>query len=272
LAAVQPHSVHVHPGRAWRAARLREAVVVTAGTVAAATDTATCLRPPEQAFSLLNVRSAPVDDLTARARIRDAALRCFGTHGLDASLRVIATEAGVSPGLVLHHFGSKEGLRDACDDRALEAIRGAKAVALGPAGPDQLLLQLASVAEYAPVATYLMRVMAGGGPRGRRLLDHFVADAQEYVAAGVEAGTLRPSRDEKARVRWLTLTGMGAMLLAFALEEEPPTDVAAWLQRYVAQIALPAFETFTEGLLVDRRMLDAYLAYVPDPPQEQRPA
>ena len=134
---------------------------------------------------MLNVRSSTPEDLTARARIRDAAIRRFGTEGLDASLRAIAADAGVSAGLVLHHFGSKEGLRDACDEHALEAIRGAKSVALGPTGPDHLLLQLASVAEYAPVATYLMRVMARGGPRGRQLLDHFVADAQEYVAAGV---------------------------------------------------------------------------------------
>ncbi|HJE59178.1 MAG TPA: TetR/AcrR family transcriptional regulator, partial [Nocardiopsis listeri] len=55
--------------------------------------------------------SAQRDDLTARARIRDAALTRFGQEGFGVSVRAIAEEAGVSPGLVIHHFGSKEKLR-----------------------------------------------------------------------------------------------------------------------------------------------------------------
>ena len=63
------------------------------------------------------------EDLTARARIRDAALRLFAERGIDgASIRDIANAAGVSGGLVRHHFGSKEGLRDACDAYALDRL------------------------------------------------------------------------------------------------------------------------------------------------------
>ncbi|NUR49810.1 MAG: helix-turn-helix transcriptional regulator, partial [Hamadaea sp.] len=61
------------------------------------------------------------DDLTARARIRDAAIRLFADRGIaGASVRDIAQEAGVSSGLLRHHFGSKEALRDACDVFAQE--------------------------------------------------------------------------------------------------------------------------------------------------------
>ena len=35
------------------------------------------------------------------------------------TVRAIAAEVGVSPALLLHHFGSKDGLRDACDDHVL---------------------------------------------------------------------------------------------------------------------------------------------------------
>jgi TetR/AcrR family transcriptional regulator, regulator of cefoperazone and chloramphenicol sensitivity len=60
------------------------------------------------------------DDLTARARIRDAALRQFAEQGFERStIRGIAATAGVSPGLVRHHFGSKEALRDAVDEHVL---------------------------------------------------------------------------------------------------------------------------------------------------------
>lgn len=59
-------------------------------------------------------RPAPEpEDLTARARIRDAALKHFTESGFaKATIRDIARTAGVSPGLVRHHFGSKEGLRE----------------------------------------------------------------------------------------------------------------------------------------------------------------
>jgi len=60
-------------------------------------------------FSILNMRS--VDDLTAAARIRDAAIERFGEQGFSVGLRPIAEAAGVSAALVIHHFGSKDGLR-----------------------------------------------------------------------------------------------------------------------------------------------------------------
>ena len=63
------------------------------------------------------------EDVTTRTRIRDAALRLFAERGIGAAtIRDIATEAGVSSGLVRHHFGSKEALRDACDTYAAEEI------------------------------------------------------------------------------------------------------------------------------------------------------
>lgn len=70
-------------------------------------------------FMIINVQSLP-DDRTARARIRDEALRLFGNHGPDAvTLRDIAAAAGVSPALVVRHYGSKDGLREAVDDHVV---------------------------------------------------------------------------------------------------------------------------------------------------------
>ena len=63
------------------------------------------------------------EDLNARARIRDAAIRLFADRGLDGTtVRDIAAQAGVSPGLLRHHFGSKEALREACDAYVLERL------------------------------------------------------------------------------------------------------------------------------------------------------
>jgi AcrR family transcriptional regulator len=79
------------------------------------------------------------EDRTARARIRDAAVHTFGTAGFDAPVRAVAAAAGVSPALVIHHFGSKDGLRAACDEHVLRVIREAETDAF--AGPGGMLTQ-----------------------------------------------------------------------------------------------------------------------------------
>ena len=58
-------------------------------------------------------RAVPVQsgDLTANARIREAALELFAADGVAAtSMRSVAAKAHVSPSLVVHHFGTKAGL------------------------------------------------------------------------------------------------------------------------------------------------------------------
>jgi len=54
--------------------------------------------------------------MTSRARLRDAAIELFAERGFDkTSVKAIAEAAGVSPGLVIHHYGSKDELRRVCD-------------------------------------------------------------------------------------------------------------------------------------------------------------
>ncbi|MEN3608921.1 TetR/AcrR family transcriptional regulator [Plantactinospora sp. ZYX-F-223] len=67
----------------------------------------------------------PPEDLTARARIRDAALTQFAERGFRAAtIKSIAEAAGVSPGLLQHHFGSKDDLQRVCDEYVLGAFDG----------------------------------------------------------------------------------------------------------------------------------------------------
>ena len=67
------------------------------------------------------MRAAP--DPSTRERIRDAAIASFAERGFDGvGLRDIAQRAGVSAALIVHHFGSKEGLREACDAHVVESL------------------------------------------------------------------------------------------------------------------------------------------------------
>src|ERR1700757_5201146 len=102
-------------------------------------------------------------DLTAAARIRDAAIEQFGEHGFGVGLRAIAEAAGVSAALVIHHFGSKEGLRKACDDFVVEEIRSSKSETIQSTDPATWFAALAEIEEFAPLTAYLVRSMQAGG-------------------------------------------------------------------------------------------------------------
>ncbi|MGA9675779.1 MAG: TetR family transcriptional regulator [Mycobacterium sp.] len=198
-------------------------------------------------------------DLTAAARIRDAALEQFGQHGFGVGLRTIAEAAGVSAALVIHHFGSKEGLRKACDDYVAEEIRSSKSETLQSNDPATWFAAMAEIESYAPMMAYLVRSMQSGGELATMLWQRMTDNAEEYMDDGVRAGTIRPSRDPHARARFLALAGGGAFLLYLQMHETP-TDLKAVLRDYSRDMVLPALEVYTEGLLADRTMFDAFLA------------
>jgi AcrR family transcriptional regulator len=198
-------------------------------------------------------------DLTATARIRDAAIEQFGQHGFDVGLRTIAEAAGVSAALVIHHFGSKDGLRKACDDFVAEEIRSSKSEAIQSNDPATWLAQMAEIESYAPLTAYLVRSLQAGGELATMLWHRMIEDAEEYMAEGVRAGTIKPSRDPHARAEFLTITSGGGLLLYLQMHETP-TDLRAVLRDYARDMVLPALEIYTEGLMADRTMYDAFLA------------
>jgi AcrR family transcriptional regulator len=203
------------------------------------------------------MRSA--DDLTAAARIRDAAIEQFGEHGFGVGLRSIAEAAGVSAALVIHHFGSKDGLRKACDNYIAEEIRSDKSEAMRAKEPGTWFAQLAEIESYAPMMAYLMRSMQSGGELAKMLLRRMIDDAESYLEEGVRAGTLKPSRDPRSRARYLAITGGGGFLMYLQMHDTP-ADLRAVLRDYARDMLLPSLEVYTEGLMADSTMYDAFLA------------
>jgi TetR/AcrR family transcriptional regulator, regulator of cefoperazone and chloramphenicol sensitivity len=198
-------------------------------------------------------------DLTAAARIRDAAIEQFGQHGFAVGLRTIAEAAGVSAALVIHHFGSKDGLRKACDDYIAEEIRSGKSEAMRSTDPATWFAQMAEIESYAPLMAYLVRSMQTGGDLAKTLWQKMIDDAEEYLDDGVRTGLLKPSRDPRARAKYLSITGGGGFLLYLQMQENP-TDLRAVLRDYARDMVLPALEIYTDGLMADSTMYDAFLA------------
>jgi len=125
----------------------------------------------------------PPEDLTGRARIRDAALEEFGAKGVrGATVRGIAARAGVSPALVQHHFGTKDGLRRACDQHVLGFIRReADAARMGDALTEPAYLT--EVFRTAPrVQRYLARALVDGSPEAATLFDDLVTLTEPNLA------------------------------------------------------------------------------------------
>jgi AcrR family transcriptional regulator len=207
--------------------------------------------------------TASAEDLTAKARIRDAAIRRYAADGMDAPLRAIAADARVSPGLIVHHFGSRAGLRQACDEYVLEQIRLTKSSVLGSAqAPGAMLAQLAQVEQYAPLVGYVLRCLQAGGKLASDFVDQLVADAIVYMEDGVRAGTIRPSRDPEGRARVLVEMAVGALLLQLPARQEhlDLDELPVWLRAYTDRIMLPLLEMFTEPVFTDSSIFDAYLA------------
>jgi TetR/AcrR family transcriptional regulator, regulator of cefoperazone and chloramphenicol sensitivity len=198
-------------------------------------------------------------DLTASARIRDAAIDQFAQHGFAVGLRTIAEAAGVSAALVIHHFGSKEGLRKACDDYVAEEIRNSKSEALTSNDPASWLGQMAEIESYAALTGYVVRSLQTGGELAMMLWQRMIENAEEYFADGVRAGTIKASRDPYGRAKYLAITSGGGLLLYIQMHPTP-TDLRAVLRDYARDMVLPALEIYTDGLMADRTMYDAFLA------------
>jgi len=203
------------------------------------------------------MRSVP-EDRTAVARIRDAAIEQWGEHGFNVGLRSIAEAAGVSAALVIHHFGSKDGLRKACDDYIAEEIRTGKAASMQTRDPADWFAQMAEVEAYAPMMAYLVRSMQSGSELAKMMWQRMIDNAEGYLEEGVQNGLLKPSRDPRARAKYLGLTGGGSFFLYLQMHDNP-TDLRAVLRDYTEEMMLPALEIYTKGLMTDSTMYDAFL-------------
>lgn len=211
-----------------------------------------------------------VEERTAAARIRDAAIEQFGQHGFNVSVRTIADAAGVSAALVIHHFGSKNNLRAACDDHIAEEIRSGKSATISSGDPATWLAEMSRIESYAPIIAYLVRSMQSGSDLAKMLWRKMIDDTRTYLDEGVRAGTIKPSRDPHARARFLAIAGGGSFLLYLQLHDNP-TDLKAVLRDYGRDMTLPALEVYTDGLMADSTMFEAFLAQAQQTPATQTP-
>lgn len=157
-------------------------------------------------------------DLTTTARIRRAALELFGGQGYErTTMRQIAHRAEVSLGLVNHHFGSKDGLRQACDDWVLNYILSEKLLVVTGGSLPELTRYVAEHPELEPIMTYVTRSLRDGGLVADGIFDALVAITRDLTQAGVAEGTMKPGIDEEARAVVLSAFSVGSLIFGQAI-------------------------------------------------------
>jgi len=109
-------------------------------------------------------------------------MRLFTERGMDgATIRDIAKEAGVSGGLVRHHFGSKDDLRAACDSYALDQIMRIKEQAVLGGQLANPSFMSATQPTVLLLYRYLARSLVDGSPAAAAMFDEMVELGEAWL-------------------------------------------------------------------------------------------
>lgn len=158
-------------------------------------------------------------DLTSKARIRNAALSLFAQRGEDGtSLRAIATAADVTVGLVTHHFGTKDGLREAVDTLVVDFFADtlSSAPTAGTAR-DIVSLRDSAVADMLQanptIVDYLRRALLSGQGRPGDVLSRLAALTADQVRVLRSTGLASTDRSVTEQTVTTIVRQFGRLLL-----------------------------------------------------------
>lgn len=157
---------------------------------------------------------------STRERICEAALLGFAERGVAAtSIRDVAAGAGVSPGLVQHHFTTKEALREAVNAYVVEKAAATFTELPAEASATAVLREMgdrvtAWAREYPEALLYVARLSADGDPAALEIFDAFLAIAREQWQRLADHGVLHEDLD----IEWAALQTI-VLILGSALFE-----------------------------------------------------
>ena len=193
--------------------------------------------------------SAGYDDRSARARLVRVAVEMVGREGTRAAtVRRVAEASGVSAPLILHHFGSKEGLLRACDEHVTAVMETGMRI-LGEGGGSVTLQALLELEGAGEAVAYIGRSLQDGGDAGRRWFDRML----QMTLAGMDeltaAGSARPTDDPTMRALLLMSMDLGMVLTrphverALGADLTDPAIVERWLRA--------GLDLLTNGVMIE---------------------
>lgn len=180
-------------------------------------------------------------DLSTSARIRNAALEGFADKGVSGTtMRDVAAAAGVSTGLVQHHFGTKAGLQHAVEqhviDVALETFEGL----VGETIDADIWATMgdkvtAWVAENTTSLRYLARALSDGDPSASRIFTALLTIARtQWLEPLARGGGLDPNADAEWAALHVIVFNLATVLLEPAISAQLPKPLftSAQLRRW----------------------------------------
>ncbi|NNL67839.1 MAG: TetR/AcrR family transcriptional regulator [Myxococcales bacterium] len=194
-----------------------------------------------RARSVRHRKSRRRDPEDKRARILVAAARFLGEEGYEAMTAArVASAAGVSEGLLFHHFGSKRGVLEALAESFGEGAFESVFAALREDPPRDLQGLLRPLFAYARENRALARAFAALSSRQDRAL------AEQAVARRVEAGLtdLLVRQEDLGRVRGMEPDVVAKLMFAVVTAgligcfvDEDGEREAIWLEETASCVA-----------------------------------
>ena len=167
------------------------------------------------------------------ARILDAATQLFLTAGYErATIRAVASAAGVDPGLVMHYFGSKEELfRRVIDAAPVPEVSGAPGQAA-----EQILAALAGRLASEPTASLALLRSMLTNPEAASAASAGIARYQTQIAQAI------PASDASLRAAIISAITLGVMVSRHLIKSDEladadPAQVISLLRPCMASLA-----------------------------------
>lgn len=183
-------------------------------------------------------------------------MNLFGRDGFaETGIRAIAAQAGVSPGLVVHHFGSKDGLKQACDDYVARELIDIEVAASERDLIGTMQRWLAEPEAFRSEFDYLNRMILEGSETGDALFDALVDRTEQMLVQGANTEQMTRFSDPRAAALVVALMGLAPLVMSRHVSRSLGEDglSAAAMQR----LALPAMELYTHGLYSGPELLEA---------------
>jgi len=165
------------------------------------------------------------DHLHGRERILRAALKLFSEFGYaGTSIRDIASEAGVSLGLIRIHFGAKEELRAAVDRHALGRVRELYITVLDHSGgeplervSDDTVKWISSNMDALLYARMTLLEKSGGG---QLMFSELFQTMLEFIEQNEKRGFLQQDIDKKWAAFDMVFDFIGPLIIEPLVKKE----------------------------------------------------
>lgn len=194
-----------------------------------------------------------VESIAGKERLLATAMRLFAEKGFDGvTVRDLSAAASVSVGLINHHFGSKEGLREAVDRYFLSQFEevlldsrpalGARADNSAESFADWLDDWIARhVDSWDMSKAYMRRAILEGSDWGAGLFERFYQVVRTSVDRLDAEGGIRPDVDRLWLPLLIVYLDLGTLLLEPYVERvlgKSGFDRALWSRRHRAYVDL----------------------------------